>query len=97
MVSKYDVAVVGGGIAGLTAAIYLARGGKRVVVLESQNQMGGRAITNKKDRIHFNLGSHALYAGDEYDIFRELNLNPDIFRKVDEFIPYGIWKEQVRA
>ncbi|WJH37401.1 FAD-dependent oxidoreductase [Paenibacillus sp. CC-CFT747] len=82
-------------MAGLTAALYLARGGKRVVVLESQNQVGGRAITNKKEGIHFNLGSHALYAGDAYDIFRELNVNPDIFRKVDEFTPYGIWKERV--
>lgn len=36
MVAKYDVAVVGGGIAGLAAAHYLTRGGKRIVVLESQ-------------------------------------------------------------
>ncbi|QOT13439.1 FAD-binding protein [Paenibacillus sp. JNUCC32] len=30
--AKHDVAIVGGGIAGLTAAHYLARGGKRVGV-----------------------------------------------------------------
>lgn len=91
----FDVVIVGGGIAGLTAALYLARGGKRVAVLESQQRMGGRAITNQKEGVRFNLGSHALYEGDARRVFQELDLNPDLFRKVDEFKPFGIWKEQV--
>jgi phytoene dehydrogenase-like protein len=95
MSEHYDVAIVGGGIAGLTAALYLAKGGKKVVILELQDQMGGRAVTNKKNGVSFNLGSHALYAGDAYQIFKELQVNPDIFRKVNEFYPYGIWKEKL--
>ncbi|MFD0716931.1 phytoene desaturase family protein [Paenibacillus sp. GCM10027626] len=95
MTAKYDVVIVGGGIAGLVAALYLAKEGKSVAVLESQGQMGGRAITNKKEGVRFNLGSHALYFGEAYAIFQELKLMSDLFKKVDEFTPYGIWKEKV--
>jgi phytoene dehydrogenase-like protein len=56
-----DVAVVGGGLAGLTAAAYLGRAGRSVVVLERSSQPGGRAITNDLGGFRFNLGPHALY------------------------------------
>lgn len=39
--ARFDVAVVGGGFAGLSAAMTLARGGKRVVVLEAGDSLGG--------------------------------------------------------
>ena len=39
------IAVLGGGIAGLRAALTLARGGKKVVLLEKSPRLGGRADT----------------------------------------------------
>jgi phytoene dehydrogenase-like protein len=60
---KIDVAVVGGGLAGLTAAALLAQNGQRVVVLERGEALGGRAITHVKDGFHLNLGPHAWYTG----------------------------------
>ena len=44
-VDRFDVAVIGGGLAGLTCADALAREGVRVVVLEAEEDVGGRART----------------------------------------------------
>lgn len=44
-----DVVVVGAGIAGLVCAIELVRAGKSVVVLESENEVGGRARSTLRD------------------------------------------------
>jgi phytoene dehydrogenase-like protein len=60
---QYDVAVVGGGLAGLTSSTYLARAGFSVVLFEKSQQIGGRAVTIKKNGALFNLGLHALYQG----------------------------------
>ena len=60
---KFDVAIVGGGLAGLTASIYLAKAGKKVIVLEKSSQFGGRGMTINKNGICMNLGAHALYRG----------------------------------
>jgi squalene-associated FAD-dependent desaturase len=42
-VNGYDVIVVGAGVAGLSAAVRLARGGARVLVAEARGRLGGRA------------------------------------------------------
>src|ERR671926_76542 len=45
--SKYDIIVIGGGHNGLTAAAYLARAGKKVLVLERRHLLGGAAVTEE--------------------------------------------------
>ncbi|WP_217593726.1 FAD-dependent oxidoreductase, partial [Cohnella sp. GbtcB17] len=92
---KFDVVVVGGGIAGLTAAIYAAQAGKRTAVIEKQNRLGGRAVSNKKKGAYFNLGAHSLYMGDAYATFRELGLN--LQGKRPSSFAYGIWKGKLSA
>src|SRR5687768_4496009 len=43
----YDVIVIGGGHNGLTHAAYLARAGRRVLVLERRHVLGGAAVTEE--------------------------------------------------
>jgi phytoene dehydrogenase-like protein len=69
------IAVVGGGIAGLTAAAHIARSGRSVTLFEQSKQLGGRGATNIRDDIHFNLGGHALYcAGHAFENLQELGV-----------------------
>lgn len=53
--------VVGGGAAGLAAAIGLARAGREVTVLEASDALGGRARSGGPPGFAMNLGPHALY------------------------------------
>lgn len=74
--NTFDVAIVGGGLAGLTASIYLAKAGRKVIVLEKSSRFGGRGMTVNKNGICMNLGAHALYRGGAaFLTFNELGLN----------------------
>ena len=47
MAKRYDAVVIGGGHNGLTAAAYLARAGRSVLVLERRHVLGGAAVTEE--------------------------------------------------
>lgn len=57
---QWDAVIIGGGIAGLTAAIYLARANRTVLLLEKSESSGGRADSTRLADAWVNLGGHAL-------------------------------------
>ena len=46
-VDNYDAIIIGGGHNGLTAAAYLSKAGKKVLVLERRYILGGAAVTEE--------------------------------------------------
>ncbi len=52
--------VIGGGLAGLAAAAFLAKAGEPVVVLERSRHIGGRAASQTREGYILNQGPHAL-------------------------------------
>jgi len=61
MVEHHDVIVVGAGVAGLTAARLLSREGRRVVVLEARDRVGGRVWTDRRDGRATDLGASWIH------------------------------------
>src|SRR5690242_16262570 len=72
---QHHTIVVGGGLAGLAAATYLARAGARVTVLEKSPSLGGRAASDVPQGFALNRGAHALYTGGPASsVLRELDI-----------------------
>lgn len=61
--ADFDLAIVGAGIAGLTAAVEAERFGLKAVVLEAGGRTGGRAFTESASLgVPFDHGCHFLHA-----------------------------------
>jgi phytoene dehydrogenase-like protein len=70
---RYDVVVIGGGHNGLTAAAYLARAGRSVLVLERRHVLGGAAVTEEVfPGFRFSVCSYVVSL-----------LRPEIIRELD--------------
>lgn len=58
---KYDFIIIGAGMGGLSAANFLAKYNKKVLVLEKHNIPGGLVTSFARKDVHFDLGIHGLY------------------------------------
>lgn len=73
MAKRYDAIVIGGGHNGLVHAAYLARAGKKVLVLERRYVLGGAAVTEE------------IIPGFKFSVFSYVVslLRPEIIRDLD--------------
>jgi phytoene dehydrogenase-like protein len=77
----YDTIVVGGGIAGLTSATYLARAGQKVLLIEKNNEFGGLVNSFKRDGFHFEAGVRALEdAGIIFPMLKDLDIDLEVVK-----------------
>ena len=71
--NRYDAIVIGGGHNGLVNAAYLARAGRKVLVLEQRDRVGGAAV------------SEEIFPGFTFSVFSYVVslLRPEIIRELD--------------
>ena len=72
-VKRYDAVIIGGGHNGLVNAAYLARAGKRVLVLERRHVLGGSTVTEE------------VYPGFKFSVLSYVVslLRPEIIRELE--------------
>src|SRR5256885_2424809 len=59
--SELDVIIIGGGIAGLTAARDLGAAGRQVLLLEARERLGGRIFTEYANGYPVELGAEFIH------------------------------------
>jgi monoamine oxidase len=64
MNSEFDIAIIGGGAAGIGAARELAASGRSTLLLEATSRLGGRAWTHEIAGQRLDLGCGWLHSGD---------------------------------
>lgn len=77
--SDYNVIVIGSGVGGLVAAAQLALQGRKPLILESTERLGGRFSTIEKDGFKIPTGAIAIETwGPFFETFQELGIDPDL-------------------
>lgn len=73
------IAIVGGGIAGLTAGIYAAKAGKQVTLFEKNEKCGGLVNSFVRDGFLFDGGTRAL-EGFIFPLLKNVNISIDYIK-----------------
>ena len=73
MTDKVDVVIIGGGIAGLCTGLYLQKMGKRSIILEHGNQVGGNMAGIWRKGFYFDCGDQSTEeVGILFPVLKEL-------------------------
>ncbi len=79
--NTYNSIVVGGGIAGLTSAVYLARAGQKVLLIEKNKEFGGLVNSFSRNGFRFESGVRALEdAGIIWPMLKDLNIQLEVVK-----------------
>jgi phytoene desaturase len=77
--SHHDAIVIGSGVGGLVAAAHLALRGRRPLVLEREQRLGGRFSTVERDGFKLPTGAVAIETGGPFwETFIELGIGPGL-------------------
>lgn len=91
MKEKYTAIVVGGGIAGLTSAAFIAQKGEKVLLIEKNAECGGLVNSFNHNGFHFDAGVRALEdAGVIFPMLKDLSIELEVVKSP---VSVGIEKE----
>ncbi|MFW9844932.1 MAG: FAD-dependent oxidoreductase, partial [Candidatus Thorarchaeota archaeon] len=83
--------IVGGGVSGLIAAVYLTRAGHKVLLVEKNKECGGLLNSFNREGFTFDAGARAvLNAGIIRPMLRELEIDLEM---LDNPVSIGVEKE----
>ncbi len=93
MTTDLDVAVVGAGMAGLTAAHELRRAGREVRVFEAESTVGGRMRTVRRDGYLIDTGAEQIslrgYRA-TWELLRRCGITPEALHHSGR--PMAVWR-----
>ncbi len=99
---KYDVVIIGAGLGGLSTAGYLAKAGKKVLVLEHHSVPGGYAHEFRRGKYRFEVALHAIDGvapgGWAYPVLKDLGVTEKVdFHRMDPFYTVRYPEHEITA
>lgn len=83
----YDVIIIGAGIGGLICGCYLAKAGKKVLIVEKNDQPGGCCVSFKRKGFRFDAGAHIIGSCNEGGVLNRLLKNLNVRQKFMQLNP----------
>ncbi len=84
---RYDYLIVGSGLFGTTFAYEMNKAGKKCLIIEKRDHIGGNCYTEKRDGINFHLyGPHIFHTNDK-----------KIWEWVNQFCEFNTYRHTVKA